>query len=215
MWVKICGTTNLEDAQASVEAGADALGFVFAPSTRRISPRDAGKITAHIAPAIEKFGVFVNQSPEIIVDTVQKAGLTGVQLQGDEEPGVACELKELVPGLKAFKTIHMREAQIAEMDLKSMAAYDGLLFDSGTKENRGGTGVAFDWNSNAPMIRFLTRKFRVIIAGGLTPMNVGEALRLFKPAGVDVVSGVEREPGRKDHDKVRAFIAAVKRVETD
>ena len=215
MWVKICGTTNLEDAQASIEAGADALGFVFAPSTRRISPKDVGKITAQIAPAVEKFGVFVNQSPEIIVDTVRKARLTGVQLQGDEEPVVAHELKELVPGLKVFKTIHMREAQIAEMDLKLMAAYDGLLFDSGTKENRGGTGIAFDWNSNAPMIRFLTRKFRVIIAGGLTPMNVGQALRLFAPAGVDVVSGVEREPGRKDHDNVRAFIAAAKRTETD
>jgi phosphoribosylanthranilate isomerase len=215
MWVKICGTTNLEDAQASIEAGADALGFVFAPSTRRISPKDVGKITAQIAPAVEKFGVFVNQSPEIIVDTVRKAQLTGVQLQGDEEPVVAHELKELVPGLKVFKTIHMREAQIAEMDLKLMAAYDGLLFDSGTKENRGGTGIAFDWSSNAPMIRFLTRKFRVIIAGGLTPMNVGQALRLFAPAGVDVVSGVEREPGRKDHDKVRAFIAAAKRTETD
>jgi len=215
MWVKICGTTNLEDAHASVEAGADALGFVFAPSTRRISPKDAGKITVHIAPAVEKFGVFVNQSPEIIVDTVQKAGLTGVQLQGDEEPVVARELKELVPGLKVFKTIHMREAEIAEVDSKLMAAYDGLLFDSGTKENRGGTGVTFDWNSNAPMIRFLSRKFRVIIAGGLTPMNVGEALRLFTPAGVDVVSGVEREPGRKDHERVRAFIAAAKRAETD
>ncbi len=215
MWVKICGTTNLEDAHASVEAGADALGFVFAPSTRRIGPKDAARITAHLAPAIEKFGVFVNQSPEIIVDTVRKAGLTGVQLQGDEEPAVAHELKGLVPGLKIFKTIHMREAQITDMDLALMAVYDGLLFDSGTKENRGGTGVTFDWNANAPMVRFLARKFRVIIAGGLTPMNVGEALRLFAPAGVDVVSGVEREPGRKDYDKVRAFIAAAKRGEAD
>lgn len=213
MWVKICGTTNLEDAQASVEAGANALGFVFAPSTRRVSPKDAGKITAQIPSSIEKIGVFVNQNTEIIVDTVRKAGLTGVQLQGDEDPSIASELKKLLPKLTVFKTIHMREAQIAEIDLDSMAVYDALLFDSGTKENRGGTGIAFDWNSNAPLVRFLARKFRVIVAGGLTPQNVGEAIRLFSPNGVDVVSGVEREPGKKDHDKIRAFVVATRQAE--
>jgi phosphoribosylanthranilate isomerase len=186
---------------------------VFAPSARRISPKEVGRITAQLRGSIEKIGVFVNQTPEIILDTVEKARLSGVQLQGDETPEAARELKKSNQALKVIKTVHMRESQIAQLELDEMGIYDGLLFDSGTKENRGGTGVTFDWNENAPMIRFLGRKFRVIIAGGLKPENVSTAIKTFSPAGVDVVTGVESAPGKKDPGKIKAFIDAARGAE--
>ena len=211
MWVKICGTTNLEDAVAAVDAGADAVGFVFAPSSRRIHPKDVARITPAVPREVEKIGVFVNQQSSIILDTVKKTGLTGVQLQGDETPEFARQLKAAQPSLKVIKTIHMGEQQLAELDSKQMGIYDALLFDSGTKENRGGTGKTFDWQAGAFLIRSLSRQFRIIIAGGLRSSNVGEAIELFRPAGVDVVSGVEQKLGKKDPAKIRAFIAAARR----
>src|SRR5690242_5974505 len=151
-WIKICGTTILEDALAAVEAGANALGFVFAPSPRRISPRDAAAITGALPASVEKIGVVVNQSLD-------------------------------------------------------------LLLDSGSGSRRGGTGTTFDWQEAAPMARLLGKKFLLIIAGGLDVENVAKAMRMFQPWGVDVVSGVERAPGKKDPAKLRAFIAAVRAAE--
>jgi phosphoribosylanthranilate isomerase len=211
MWIKICGTTNLEDALAAAEAGADAVGFVFAPSPRRIPPKDAARITPALPAKLEKIGVFVNQQAAIILDTVKKTGLTGVQLQGDETPDLAHALKAARPALQVIKTIHMREQQIATLDTKEFGIYDALLFDSGTKDSRGGTGKPFDWEAGAFLIRSLAREFRVIVAGGLKSSNVGEAIELFHPAGVDVVSGVEQKLGKKDAAKIRAFVAAARR----
>jgi phosphoribosylanthranilate isomerase len=210
MWIKFCGTTNLEDAQASCEAGADALGFVFAPSKRRVSPKVAARITAQLPSNVEKIGVFLNQDPDLLLETARTAGLTGVQLHGDETPEYGERLKRAAPRLKIIKTIHMRENQIAGLELDELKVYDALLFDSGTKENRGGTGVTFDWNESAPLVRFLGRRFRVIVAGGLKPQNVKAAIAAFDPDGVVVVSGVEREPGQKDPEKLRAFVEAVR-----
>lgn len=214
MWVKICGTTNLEDAIASVEAGADALGFIFAPSPRRISPKDAAKIIRELPPAGEKIGVFVNQKAEIIRQTVAETGLTGVQLQGDENAEEVEALRGALPHqLRIIKGIRAHDGFAAAFDrFSGQGVPDVFLLDSGTASARGGTGKRFDWDANASFVRLATRKYKIVIAGGLDPGNVAQAIGRFAPYGVDVVSGVEREPGRKDHDKLRAFVAAAKQA---
>ena len=218
-WIKICGTTNLEDALAAVEAGADALGFVFAPSPRRISPRDAARITAALPASVEKIGVFVNQAAQLVQDTIQKAGLTGVQLHGEEDGRYARQLRERNGQLRVIKAISMREVGDGKGKGLAMATREGaesfsaLLLDSGSPAKRGGTGTAFDWQEAAPLARLLGKKFELIIAGGLNPENVGKALRTFQPWGVDVASGVEQVPGTKDKEKLQAFVAAVRTAE--
>jgi len=220
-WIKICGTTNLEDALAAAEAGANALGFVFAPSPRRIRPRDAAAITAALPSSVEKIGVFVNQSVEWVLDTVQKAGLTGVQLHGQEDGGFARRLRDHGGAqLRLVKAVSMSE--VGEAKGKSFAVamgegaariFSALLLDSGSGGRRGGTGATFDWQEAAPMARLLGKKFPLIVAGGLNAGNVAKALRTFQPWGVDVVSGVEQAPGKKDPAKLRAFIALVRAAE--
>jgi len=209
MWVKICGTTNLDDARAAVEAGADALGFIFAPSPRRVSPRDAKKIIAQLPKEIEKVGVFVNQGAKIIGGTVEMAELTAVQLHGDEEPEMARTLRRL--RVKVYKAL---PAAVLEDEADRFAEVsDALFVDAGTEKKRGGTGKTFDWERAAPLVRLLRRRVKIVIAGGLEPGNVGRAIELFRPWGVDAVSGVEKEPGKKDHEKVRAFVKAAKEAE--
>ncbi|HYL96117.1 MAG TPA: phosphoribosylanthranilate isomerase [Terriglobales bacterium] len=220
-WIKICGTTNLEDALAAVEAGANALGFVFAPSPRRVSPRDAARITAGLPPSVEKIGVFVNQSVDLVLDTVEKAGLTGVQLHGEEDVRYARQLQQKNGRLRVVKAISLREVgdgkgKGLELAMQEEAAktFSALLLDSGSGAKRGGTGTSFDWQEAAPMVRLLGKKFPLIIAGGLNSENVAKALRIFQPWGVDVVSGVEQAPGKKEPAKLREFIAAVRAAET-
>lgn len=218
MWVKICGTTNLEDAQAAVDAGADALGFVFAQSPRRISPHEAKGIIAVLPRRVETVGVFVNQKAKVILETAEKAGLTGVQLHGDETLEFAHELRDRAgaAGIKVrlYKAIAMKRLTAGglcfALPKKLISAY---VLDSGSWTKRGGTGKKFDWKQAAPLLRFVGGRFDVIIAGGLNPENVAKAIRLFRPWGVDVASGVEREPGKKDHEKIRAFVKAAKSVE--
>ncbi len=211
MWVKICGTTNLVDARAAVEAGADALGFIFAPSPRRISPKDAKKIIAELPKAVEKIGVFVNQKPELILDTVKTAGLTGVQLHGDETVEDLKELRKAAKGgLKFYAAMRMSAIGDPDQLVYWQPVVNAILLDSGTPSHRGGTGKNFDWEAAAPFVRLLRRAMNVVIAGGLEPANVEHAIKLFRPWGVDVGSGVEKEPGKKDPEKVRAFVKAAK-----
>lgn len=215
VWVKICGMTSLEDAQAAVDAGADALGFIFAQSPRRISPSEAKRIIAALPRKVERVGVFVNQRSKVILETAEKTGLTGVQLHGDETLEFAHELRDgaHAAGLKlrVYKAVAMKRMAAGDLDLSSpknlISAY---LLDSGSWTKRGGTGKKFDWKQAAPLVRFMGRRFDLIIAGGLNPENVVKAIGLFRPWGVDVSSGVEREPGKKDHGKVRAFVKAAK-----
>jgi phosphoribosylanthranilate isomerase len=205
MWVKICGTTNLEDALVSVEAGADALGFIFAPSPRRISPKGAKKIISELPKKVEKVGVFVNQRREVILDTVGEAGLTAIQLHGDEDPESAEILKKRV---RVYKVVNAHSVANGADEFVNVAA--AIFVDAGSREKRGGTGRTFAWDEAAPFIKLLRRRTKVVIAGGLDPGNVSRAIELFQPWGVDVVSGVEKEPGKKDHDKVRAFVTAAR-----
>ena len=219
-WIKICGTTNLDDALAATEAGANALGFVFAPSPRRISPRDAARITAALPAKVEKLGVFVNQSVDLVLDTVEKAGLTGVQLHGEEDVRYARQLQQKNGQLRIIRAISLRDVGDGKgkglavaMQEEAARIFSALLLDSGSGSRRGGTGSTFDWQEAAPMARLFAKKFPLIIAGGLNAENVAKALRIFQPWGVDVVSGVERAPGEKDSAKLRAFIAAVRAAE--
>jgi phosphoribosylanthranilate isomerase len=213
-WVKICGNTNLEDARLAAELGANALGFIFAPSPRRISPFEASKITAQIDPKVETIGVFVNQPASVILSTAQRAGITGVQLHGDEDPAavrnlIALAFREKIQ-LKVYKAVRMSTIDNSFIwDAESSKMLAGMVLDSGTPIQRGGTGRTFDWNEAAPLVRVLARRSKIIVAGGLNAQNVSKALALFEPFGLDVVTGVEREPGKKDPAKLRAFFEAV------
>ncbi len=210
-WIKICGTTSLEDALSSIDAGADALGFIFAPSKRRILPENAQKIIRKLPPDIEKIGVFLDAGAHGIRDVVREVALTGIQMHGEGEfpPEVYSYLPEdRRDGLRKIKTVIIWEG--FELRFDSYAAVSGVidawLFDSGA-----GSGKTFDWHTARAQLGERQGKF--IVAGGLTPENVGDAMRAFKPWGVDVVTGVEHEPGRKDPEKLKAFVAAVRKAE--
>jgi phosphoribosylanthranilate isomerase len=210
MWIKICGNTNLEDAQLAVEAGADAVGFVFAESPRRVSAAEVNAITPHLPNATEKYGVFVDASFEEIVRTVQESGLTGVQLHVSRDPKLALSLREhFGPSLRILQVVHYAEGLESQLDtLRNENAIDAVLIDSRTATAVGGTGVRFDWQ--AASYSFLHSRLHIIAAGGLKPENVAEAIHTLQPWGVDVSSGVETAPGRKDPASVKAFVAAAK-----
>ncbi|HEY4676304.1 MAG TPA: phosphoribosylanthranilate isomerase [Candidatus Angelobacter sp.] len=210
-WIKICGTTSLEDALSSIEAGADALGFIFAPSKRRILPENAQKIIRELPPNIEKIGVFLDAGAMGIRQVVREVELTGIQMHGEGEfpPEVYSYLPEdRRDGLRKIKTVIVWDG--FELRFDSYAAVPGVvdawLFDSGA-----GSGKTFDWQAARAQLGERLGKF--IVAGGLTPENVGDAMRVFKPWGVDVVTGVECEPGRKDPEKLKKFVAAVRKAE--
>jgi len=213
MWVKICGTTNLEDAKLAVDAGADAVGFVFGASRRQVVAEQVAEITPHLPEKLEKIGVFVDESHDRITEIVRIAGLTGIQLQGDETPETVAELRNL--NLRMVVKVVWASAGIGTLPQR-IAAHrpnvDGILLDSGSVAVRGGTGTRFDWIEVAAQLRRIQNGTRLIVAGGLNPSNVATAIATLHPWGVDVASGVEREPGRKDPDKVRAFVAAARKA---
>jgi len=219
VWIKICGNTNLEDARAAVTAGADAVGFVFAPSPRRISPKEAGKIIAELPQKLEKIGVFMNQKAEIIRDTVQTAGLTAVQLHGDQSREMAEQLAgqsgsckfRIIPGFAMRRLFELATTGRAVLEFPD--GIDAVLVDSNAPGKRGGTGETWDWTLGKVLRECFRPGMREIVAGGLGPANVAEALHRLRPWGVDVCSGVERAPGSKDHEKLRAFVSAVRAAE--
>jgi phosphoribosylanthranilate isomerase len=209
-WIKICGTTCLKDALSAREAGADALGFIFAPSRRRVSPEQAQSIIRALPPDIERIGVFMNSPAAEIASIISSVELTGIQMHGEEFPPevYSCLPKGRHDGLRKIKTVLMMDGFELKFDryTATPGVVDAWLFDSGA-----GSGKTFDWR--AAKARLGERDGKFIVAGGLTPENVGEAIGVFHPWGVDVVTGVEREPGRKDPGKLQAFVAAVRRAE--
>jgi phosphoribosylanthranilate isomerase len=211
MWVKICGTTNLADALLAVDAGADAVGFVFGPSPRQVTPEQVAAITRQLPENVDRIGVFVNESPGRIADIVRTAGLTGVQLQGDESPesiGVLrrSSLRLLIRTVWASAGIDT----LAERVAAGQNETDAILLDSGGIAARGGTGQPFAWRDVADQLSRIDDGLRVIVAGGLNPANVETAVATLRPWGVDVCTGVERERGTKDPAAVRAFVAAAR-----
>jgi phosphoribosylanthranilate isomerase len=210
LWIKICGTTSLGDARLAAEAGADAVGFVFAPSPRRVTAKQVAEITPYLPAAVEKIGVFVDARFEEIEATVRDSGLTGVQLHSGAGPELAAQLKDCFgEGLRVLHVVHfgVDAAKLVEA-IDRDANVDAVMVDSRTATAVGGTGVAFDWPAaRQTLFQSADARKRRIAAGGLTPANVAQAIATLRPWGVDVVSGVEAAPGRKDAAKVRAFVA--------
>jgi len=212
-WVKICGTTNLEDALIAVEAGADAVGFVFyEKSPRNLSARAAQEIIHELPISIEKVGVFVNAAEEVIDSVIEETAITAVQMHGDnEDPDVADRIVERRSGIKIIPAISMKrpnpESRATMWDSKLVYAF---LLDSGANGKNGGTGERFDWNGSSDSVDAIRAIGRFVAAGGLCPSNVSGAMDVLKPWGVDVVSGVEASPGKKDREKVRSFLRAVR-----
>jgi phosphoribosylanthranilate isomerase len=212
-WVKICGTTNLEDALTAVEAGADAVGFVFyEKSPRNISVKEAREIVEKLPERVAKVGVLVNQHEDSICAVAGEAGLTAVQMHGDDEdPHVADLVVGRLPTLKVFPVISMHHASpLGWAGMWDPDVVHAFLVDSGTSSRHGGTGEVFDWRASVRTLDEIRRFGRVVLAGGLAPVNVAEALGILRPWGVDVVSGVEARPGKKDPEKVWAFVKAVR-----
>lgn len=214
LWIKICANTSLEDAQLAVESGADAVGFVFAPSPRRVTVEQVAAITPHLPAAVEKIGVFVDAGLEEIEATVRASGLTGVQLHSEAGPELAAGLRaRFGPGLRILRVVHFGAgAAVQAAAIAQDANVDAVLVDSRTATAVGGTGVAFDWTEARKTVFGGSGSVKLIAAGGLNPANVAEAIRTLRPWGVDVASGVEAAPGRKDAAKVKAFVANARAV---
>jgi phosphoribosylanthranilate isomerase len=230
-WVKICGTTNLEDALTAVDAGADAVGFVFyEKSPRKIDVETARDIVGKLPEGVETVGVFAGESLKRAQEFGDSVGFDSLQLYPFSDPKCLEILesagfwppaqrktgqRKLYLALPISKLV-LDEAEKNELTVSvadPKGKFVALLLDSGGGRQPGGTGVTFDWNQSAPTVAGLSLHQKVVIAGGLTPNNVTEAIGILKPWGVDVVSGVEASPGKKDPDKVRAFVNAVREID--
>lgn len=217
MWIKICGNTSLEDAEFAAEAGADALGFVFASSPRQVGPDLVRQITEKLPRTVKTYGVFVDAGFSEIASTVAACGLTGVQLHRSPDPRLAQRLRQEFPGLGVLGVLHYQvaegefERRLTEMQRDD--ALDAVLVDSSTSRAVGGTGTSFDWAGARSSFLRAAPGLRLVAAGGLSPENVQQAIHTLRPWGVDVVSGVERAPGKKDPDRVLAFIQSARQGE--
>lgn len=239
-WIKICGTTNLEDALIAVQAGADAVGFVFyKKSPRKIAVEAAREIVQKLPPDIEKVGVFVIGDEVDPLDMLFQVGLTGTQSYASADGGPqrgstgAVGVSLLPPRARLMMAMPMNlfgedgdhiqdlAADFANWgkDLPQDASFakglmDTFVLDSGDLQQPGGTGKTFDWKKAVPIAEGMRQGgVKLVVAGGLTPENVGDAIAILNPWGVDVASGVESSPGKKDPEKVRAFVKAVREAD--
>jgi phosphoribosylanthranilate isomerase len=198
--IKICGMTNIDDALLAVDLGADALGFIFYKESKRyIRPERAHEIILKLPPFVTKVGVFVNQGLDEIKNIKEEAGFDIFQLHGDESPDFCKRL-----GREVIKTIRVRE----DIDPKGIESYhvQAILFDTYSAKGYGGTGKSFSWE----ILENLNASKRIILSGGLSPGNVAEAIRIVNPYGVDISSGVEDYPGKKNPEKLKKFIEAAR-----
>jgi phosphoribosylanthranilate isomerase len=222
-WVKICGITNLEDALLAVDAGADAVGFVFYDkSPRKIDVETARDIIEKLPAGVEKVGVFVGEPQRLQI--ARRAGLSAMQIYIHASERTASDFLQArdagVDPFKKYLAMPMRAlvgGQVAEENIppidflgRRVPGIEALFLDSGSAQQPGGTGKVFDWMEATPAVKMLSCHYKVVVAGGLRPENVAEAISILKPWGVDVASGVEARPGKKDPEKVRAFVAAVR-----
>lgn len=200
--VKVCGITNVGDARAAVQSGADALGLVFARSPRQVGVGEAREVARTLPEGMLKVGVFVNEEPEEVLRVVEAVGLDYAQLHGDEGPETVTWLRDR--GVKVIKALRVRD----EDSLAALERYevDLFLLDAYSEKARGGTGERFDWG----LAKSLKGRDNILVSGGLAPENVHEAIRLFEPYGVDASSSLESSPGIKDRERVRRFIFAAR-----
>jgi phosphoribosylanthranilate isomerase len=232
MWVKICANTNLEDARTAAELGADAVGFVFAPSKRQVTPEQVAKITPHLPARVLSVGVFASTDAEEIAAGAGLAGLGAVQLHSRYDPVLVGAVIEKTRG--ALRLIQVVSIEVGAADSNedvllqrleeplTDARLRAVLLDAAQGGASGGLGRTFAWDRVAPLLqRAMQRAQRtheragssmpyVILAGGLRPENVAEAIRVLRPTGVDVATGVEAAPGRKDPERVASFLAAAR-----
>jgi phosphoribosylanthranilate isomerase len=199
--IKICGITNLEDALLAADLGANALGFIFyAKSPRCVAPEAAREIIRQLPPFVLSVGVFVNEEAARVRDLAARVGLDWVQLHGQEPPDYCRSL-----GRRVLKGFRIQD----EKSLKDLEAYHGavqaLLLDTYKKGQTGGTGETFDWE----LARRAQSYGPIVLAGGLTAANVAQAIKTVQPQAVDVASGVEAAPGKKDPEKLKAFFSAI------
>jgi len=230
-WIKICGITNLEDAMVAAEAGADALGFVFyEKSPRKVESAQVREIVSALPERLEKVGVFVRKPTDEMEMVAEEAGLTAWQSHVDLKRTTLQKLSQ-TGGFFVLPEKKMTSARKIYVSLPAEFLLDGdgyrglgwpkgtdtmlsaLFIDSGSGLVPGGTGKTFDWRQLEPAIQPLSMNFNVVVAGGLNPENVDKAMEVLHPWGVDVSSGVEAKPGKKDPDKVRAFVKAVREAD--
>jgi phosphoribosylanthranilate isomerase len=204
--VKICGITNWVDARRAIECGADLLGFNFvATSPRYVTPAQARRMVKKLPANISAVGVFENESEEAMLEIARSVGLNQLQLHGDESPAMVARLARNTQRLGVIKALRVKKPFRAAQ----LAAYrraDAILLDGFSRKARGGTGTTFDWR----VVRRAKRHGPIFLAGGLTPENVGEAIRTARPYAVDICSGVESRPGKKDARQLRNLLRAVK-----
>lgn len=204
--VKICGITSEVDAQAAIEAGANLIGFNFySKSPRRITEEEAAKIRAKLPGKVKAVGIFVNRLPADVIALRSSLELDAVQLHGDEPPEAVAQIAPVVPVIKAFHV----EAEFPLTTLDEYSRAFAFLFDAAHTGQYGGTGHTTDWD----VARRAASSHRIILAGGLKVENVAAAVRIVRPYGIDVASGVESSPGKKDHGRLREFIQEVRRAE--
>jgi phosphoribosylanthranilate isomerase len=217
VWVKICGNTNLEDAALAAKLGADAVGFVFAASKRQVTAGQVAAIGAHLPGGVERVGVFDSHDAEEIARVALEAGLTSVQLHGGFDEGLLSRLGErLAGGVRVIQALSWQLGETEETEaprlkeqlgrIAALGIADRVLIDSKVGAAAGGTGVAYEW-ARARAVFAAPAGVRLIVAGGLKPENVAEAIRQLAPWGVDISSGVEASPGRKDPERLARFIA--------
>jgi phosphoribosylanthranilate isomerase len=219
MFIKICANMNVDDALLAAELGVDAVGFVFAPSKRRVTPEQVAQITRELPPALTKVGVFTTTDAEEILEAAKVAGLTAVQLHSafdaelvnaiDAGSGGVLRVVQVVEVPEGMDGEGLRELLTAVLRHPFVVA---ALLDASHGGVTGGTGKRFDWERTAAVVREVQEAIggRVIVAGGLDAENVGGAIAAFAPWGVDVASGVEASPGKKDAERLRAFVAAAR-----
>jgi phosphoribosylanthranilate isomerase len=238
MWIKICANTNVADAQLAAQLGADALGFVFAPSARRVTVEQVAEIVPYLPASVEQVAVVLSRNADEIVEIIRRTGLTGVQLHGGLDLALVRSLHGAFAGrVKLIQTLHWSveegasSAALVTAQLREIAAEPAItrvLIDAKVGKAIGGTGHSFDWIAaraalNAADVSVAKRDtatqaaakpIDLILAGGLHPDNIAEAIQAFGPWGVDVASGVEASPGRKDSHRLRRFIEQARAQES-
>jgi phosphoribosylanthranilate isomerase len=202
VFTKVCGITNPGDAREAADAGADAIGLIFAKSSRRISVEEARRISIALPDGVVKVGVFVDAEPAEVLSTAREVGLDLAQLHGDETPETVAAIRGA--GLPVMKAVRVRNAEA----LGALERYEADLFllDAWSAKARGGTGERFDWT----LAKLVKGRGNIVVSGGLTPENVREAIEFFEPYGIDASSSLEERPGKKDGERVRRFVRAAK-----